>query len=444
MGHKFLEFQPPEIQDQIIELINNLTPDKPSVTYEHYVLITDGSIRWQEWTDQVLFTKAGEVKEFQTVGRDITESKQASEEIQRQRDRAESLLKNAALLNADLDLETVLNTVCEETCSALHVPLSGLLLYNDKSHSFHLAGSSGLPPKVAKSVKPLPRAVYDELVHKLGKSGVVSDLAAVPDLLSVEFLRERGIKHFVYASLKRGNLPMGLLVAGSAGEDYILIEDTPELLSGLADQAASAITNAELFQKLESSNLELLQAYGATIEGWAYALDLKDEETKNHSQRVTEMTLRLAREMGVKDEALGHTRRGALLHDIGKMGIPDAILLKSDPLTEREWAVVHRHPRYAYDMLSPIDYLRPALAIPYCHHEKFDGSGYPRGLKGEHIPLTARIFAVVDVFDALTSDRPYRKAWSREEALDHIKQESGKHFDPQVVAVFLGELNSTG
>ena len=210
----------------------------------------------------------------------------------------------------------------------------------------------------------------------------------------------------------------------------------------LAGQAAIAIDNAELFHKLERSNVGLLRAYDATIEGWAFALDLKDEETVDHSRRVTDMTMRIAREMGVKDEALVHTRRGALLHDIGKMGIPDDILFKPGKLTDDEWEVMRRHPRHAYDMLSPIEYLRPAMEIPYCHHEKWDGSGYPRGLKEEQIPLVARIFAVVDVFDALTSDRPYRKAWSKEEALDHIKQESGKHFDPQVVELFLKEGNN--
>jgi putative nucleotidyltransferase with HDIG domain len=185
-----------------------------------------------------------------------------------------------------------------------------------------------------------------------------------------------------------------------------------------------------------------LRAYDETIEGWSNALELRDEETEGHSQRVTEMTLNIARMMNVKTDELVHVRRGALLHDIGKMGIPDAILLKPGKLTVEEWAVMRKHPVYAYDMLAPIDYLRPALDIPYCHHEKFDGTGYPRGLKGEEIPLPARIFAVVDVYDALTSDRPYRKAWSKEEALKYIHEESGTHFDPQVVEAFLKTINA--
>jgi len=164
---------------------------------------------------------------------------------------------------------------------------------------------------------------------------------------------------------------------------------------------------------------------------------LRDKETEGHTQRVTELTLKLARAMGLTNSDLVHIRRGALLHDIGKMGVPDGILFKEGPLTEEEWKIMRQHPRFAYEMLSPIEYLRPALDIPYCHHEKWDGSGYPRGLKGEEIPLAARLFAVVDVYDALTSDRPYRPAWPRQKTLEHIRQLSGSHFDPQVVETFM-------
>jgi HD-GYP domain-containing protein (c-di-GMP phosphodiesterase class II) len=207
-------------------------------------------------------------------------------------------------------------------------------------------------------------------------------------------------------------------------------------LDAIATQAAIAIDNARLFENLQTANIDLVKAYDATIEGWSRALDLRDKETEGHSQRVAEMTVRLAREMGVKDEELVHIQRGSLLHDIGKMGIPDSILLKPASLTEDEWRIMCQHPLYAYQLLSPIAYLRPALDIPYCHHEKWDGSGYPRGLKGEQIPLAARIFAIVDVWDALSSERPYREAWDKGKILDYIAKQSGLHFDPQVVEVF--------
>jgi PAS domain S-box-containing protein len=190
-------------------------------------------------------------------------------------------------------------------------------------------------------------------------------------------------------------------------------------------------------EQLQHSHRELVEAYEATIEGWSQTLNLRDHETKEHAMRVTEMTLCLARNMGIDDEELVHLRRGALLHDIGKLGIPDQILLKPGPLTEAEWEIMRQHPVYAFDMLSPIQFLEPALAIPYYHHEKWDGSGYPLGLTGEEIPLAARIFAIVDVWDALCSDRPYRSAWSRDKVMDYIRQQTGQHFDPGVVETFV-------
>ena len=198
--------------------------------------------------------------------------------------------------------------------------------------------------------------------------------------------------------------------------------------------------NAKLEQRLgriELLNRELSQAYDATIEGWSRALDLRDHETEGHSRRVTDLTVRLAEAFGISGDDLVHVRRGALLHDIGKMGVPDAVLLKPGPLTDDEWAVMRRHPSYAHEMLSPVEFLRPALDIPFGHHEKWDGTGYPQGLAGEDIPLAARLFAVVDVWDALRSDRPYRRAWDAERTRGHIMALAGTHFDPQVVAVFL-------
>jgi putative nucleotidyltransferase with HDIG domain len=215
-------------------------------------------------------------------------------------------------------------------------------------------------------------------------------------------------------------------------------------LETLAGQAAIAIDNTQLFENLQHANLELGVAYESTIEGWSHALDLRDQETEGHTQRVTEMTLNLAQHFKFNASELLTIRRGAILHDIGKMGVPDAILLKQGGLNEVELTIMRKHPVFAYEMLKPVYYLRDSLDIPYCHHEKWDGSGYPRGLAGENIPLTARIFAVVDVFDALTHDRPYRLAWPREKAFDYIREQSGKHFDPEVVIIFLRKFGKLG
>ncbi len=193
--------------------------------------------------------------------------------------------------------------------------------------------------------------------------------------------------------------------------------------------------------ELAEANQNLTQAYNETIEGWSLALELRDKETVGHTNRVTQMSLLLGQKMGMTEKELLQLRRGSLLHDIGKMGIPDAILLKPGHLTESELKIMQRHPEYAYDMLSPIIYLRPALVIPYCHHEKWDGTGYPNGLKGKSIPLAARLFAVVDVWDALRSNRPYNKPWNDDAVYKHLQALSGTHFDPEIVEEFLTLIN---
>lgn len=238
-----------------------------------------------------------------------------------------------------------------------------------------------------------------------------------------------------------------LLTALKAGADDFISKpfDRYELRARLL-----GITRLNRYQKLlqeraklQEANAQLLAAYEATIEGWSHALDLRDRETEGHSRRVAELTVELAQHLGMSDEEIIHIRRGALLHDMGKIGIPDPILHKPAALSDEEWYIMRKHPQFVYDMLYSVEYLRPALSIPYCHHEKWDGTGYPRGLKGEQIPMAARLFAIVDVWDALTSDRPYRPAWKEGEALAYIREQSGKHFDPQVVDLFFKVLQES-
>jgi HD-GYP domain-containing protein (c-di-GMP phosphodiesterase class II) len=216
--------------------------------------------------------------------------------------------------------------------------------------------------------------------------------------------------------------------------------DWKNYLETLAGQAAIAIAQSMMLTDLKNANEELTEAYEETLRSWSRALNLRHKETDAHTQRVVEISMMLAQKMGLQGERLVHFRRGAILHDIGKMGIPDEILLKPGPLTEDEWQVMRQHPLYAQQLISPIRYLEPALLIPYYHHERWDGSGYPMRLKGEEIPLEARIFAIVDVWDALRSDRPYRKALPDEEATQYIREQSGKQLDPEVVRAFLEML----
>ncbi len=245
------------------------------------------------------------------------------------------------------------------------------------------------------------------------------------------------LRSILCVPLKLKNELIGVLYVDNRAHAGIFKENDLELISAFADQAAVAIDSARLFEDLQDSHRELERAYQATLEGWVRALDLRDKETEGHTQRVTILTHRLARSMGVNDTEIVHITRGALLHDIGKMAIPDGILLKPGQLTEEERKLIQKHPVYAYEMLSPIDFLVPAIDIPYCHHEKWDGSGYPRGLKQDEIPFAARIFPIIDVWDALTSDRPYRKAVPHDEVRRLVRAESGKHFDPLVVEAFM-------
>ena len=220
-------------------------------------------------------------------------------------------------------------------------------------------------------------------------------------------------------------------------ERWFLCQVTPLSI----ERGGAVVSHINITQQIKAQQ-ELLQAYETTLVGWSRAMDLRDNETEGHTQRVTNMTMRIAHELGIDEADIVNMRRGALLHDMGKLGIPDEILLKPDKLTDDEWDIMRKHPVYAYEMLSPIEFLKPALDIPYCHHEKWDGTGYPRGLKGEEIPMAARIFSVADVWDALRSDRPYRKGWTTEKVREYICSQSGKYFDPNVVEAFIELLDS--
>ncbi len=247
--------------------------------------------------------------------------------------------------------------------------------------------------------------------------------------------RANGIVIRLIVPLLWENEPLGIIAAERLGSGFS--EDQLHYAEALASQAAVAIRNAHLFSELTRADIELVRSYDATIEGWSRALELRDHDTEGHTLRVTEMSLRLGAAMRLSEEELKQMRRGALLHDIGKVAIPDSVLLKPMPLNAEERQIMNRHPEYAKSMLENIAFLTPAMDIPYCHHEKWDGSGYPQGLKEKEIPLSARIFAIVDVWDALTHDRPYHRAWPKEEVKRYLKSTSGLHFDPIVVSSFL-------
>ncbi len=339
-------------------------------------------------------------------------------------------------ITSGFDLRGTLDAVLAQVVEALGVDAAEVLVLDPASRTLQYAAGRGFQSPAAERTRlrlgegTAGRAALERATV------CVPDLRSNPEFSRTALARTEGFVFFSCAPLvTKGQLKGVLEVFRRSPLEPD--QEWRDFLTALAGQTAIAIENSTLFASLQRSTDELIMAYDATIEGWSRALDLRDKETEGHTQRVTEMTLALARAYGLGDQELAQIRWGALLHDIGKMGVPDAILLKPGPLSEEEWTIMKLHPKLAFEMLSPIRYLRHALDIPYCHHEKWDGSGYPRGLKEEQIPIAARLFAVVDVWDALRSDRPYRRGWSEDEVLDHIANLSGSHFDPTVVKTFL-------
>ncbi|MFZ5923596.1 MAG: PAS domain S-box protein [Chloroflexota bacterium] len=338
-------------------------------------------------------------------------------------------------ISANFDLNITLEILLSQVTAQLNVHAADILLLDPYSYVLEFAAGHGFQGKQIQSTSLRIGEGLAGLVALERRMLVVPNLAQSERLVRRSILDEGLAYYYGVPLISKGNL-LGVLEVFSRSPHPINTEQL-DYLEALAIQAAIAIDNAKLFGQLQSSNLELMMAYDATIEGWSRALELRDEETEGHTLRVTEMTMKLAKVMGISEKEFTHIRRGALMHDIGKMGIPDKILLKPGTLDEAEWEIMKLHPVYAYEMLQPITFLRPAVDIPFCHHEKWDGSGYPRRLKGEAIPLAARIFAIADVYDALTSDRPYRKAWPKEKAVAYIIEQSGKHFQPEVVEAFV-------
>lgn len=295
------------------------------------------------------------------------------------------------------------------------------------------------------------RAAMERALERESWDLVISDHSVheFDALAALNVLRasERDIPFIIMSSTIGERRAVQLMKAGA--HDYIdktrpgrLLPVIRRELAEARERHARRCAERALREREQQAVLELAAAYEATLEGWARALDLRDRETEGHSRRVTALALQLARKMGVSEEDCVHIRRGALLHDIGKMGIPDSILLKAAALDAEERQVMRRHPEYARELLGGIEFLRAALDIPYSHHEWWDGSGYPRGLRGQEIPLAARIFAAVDVWDALRSNRPYRRAWSAADARHHLQVQAGTHLDPAVVRAFLEMLDS--
>jgi response regulator RpfG family c-di-GMP phosphodiesterase len=376
-------------------------------------------------------------KANETLQADIIERQRAEEKIKRQLEHLTALSAIDRVVASNFDLRISFAEILRHVKAELGIDATDILVLNSTSQILEFGAGLGFRGQDAEKTQMrlgeshAGRAVLERKLIE------IPNLKDQPDNSLLSKLRggEDFVCYYAVPLLAKGEVKGVLEVFQRSA-----LEPDAEwldFLKALAGQAAIAIDNATLFDSLQHSNSELTLAYDATIEGWSHALDLRDKETEGHSRRVTEMTVRLARAFGFSEAELVQVRWGALLHDMGKMGIADGILLKPGPLTAEEWVLMKQHPTIAYEMLAPIRYLRLALDIPYRHHEKWDGSGYPQGLRGEQIPLTARIFAVVDVWDAMRSDRPYRASESEKKVRAYIRSLSGTHFDPKVVEMFL-------
>lgn len=424
--------------DRRKDFIKQLEEQGSITGFEYQMRRKDGSLIWVSENARLVRNTDGSILYYEGFLEDITARKQNEQRIDNQLRQLNALHAIDNAINSNFDLRTTLDVILREVIAQLHADATSVLLFNKESHTLDYTAGRGFLSKAIQHTKLNIGEGYAGRVILDRRMIYIPDLTKTENNRLTEALNIAGENFAAYIGtplIAKGQV-VGVL------EIFQRSPHTPkpdwfDFLSIIADQAAIAIDNAQLFENLQRSNFDLTLAYDATIEGWSRALDLRDHETEGHTRRVTNLTVKLARQMGIPDSDILHIRRGALLHDIGKMGIPDSILHKPDKLTREEWDIMRQHTNYAYQMLTPIKYLKPALDIPRHHHEKWDGTGYPDGLKGEQIPIAARIFAVVDVWDALTSDRSYRDAWTREKAIEYIRSESGKHFDPKVVEMFL-------
>ncbi|GGR03398.1 HD domain-containing phosphohydrolase [Deinococcus ruber] len=453
IGHSITEIVPPELLDEEAQLLTRAFKGEYTPAIETTRLSRSGTRLPVQLSIAPIFDIDGTVVGVSKIAQDISGRRETERQIlqlnarlQRQLDHLSGLREIDLAITSSLDLNMTLGIVLDKVRVQVEADAVTLLLLDPSALTLSYAATRGFRTTVLQgSAVRLGEAVAGQVA--LNRQPVVhNDVEEVPwaagwrALLAREQLRAYAAVPLVAKGKVLGVLEVLRQQPFDASLGWL------ETLQTLAGQAAIAVDSAQLFVELEHSNLELGLAYQETIEGWARALDLRDKETEGHSRRVTDLTVQLCQRLQVSAAELVHIRRGALLHDIGKVGISDAILLKPGPLTAEEWVEMRRHPSYAMELLGPIQFLRAALEIPQHHREKWDGSGYPQGLRGTAIPLAARAFAVVDVYDALTNDRPYRAAWPVERALAYVEAEAGTQFDPLVVHAFLAlhcDLNAS-
>jgi HD-GYP domain-containing protein (c-di-GMP phosphodiesterase class II) len=434
IGQRIGDVLPRELASNILKALQQTRTKRGTIPFEYSL----GQADTERWFEARLVPASQ--GQFIVVVRDATRHKQAEEKIKSQLTRMAALRAIDLAISSSLDLNLALSVVLSQVTAQLSVDAADILLLNPQNILEFKTGL-GFRTNVLQQTR---LQMGDGFA---GMAALQQKIISVPDLQQGKtgFLRPPRFLSEGFCSYY--GLP--LIAKGRVRGVMEIFHRTPlrpdadwlDFMETLAGQAAIAVENAILLKELQRTNFELTLAYNTTIEGWSRALDLRDRDTEGHTERVTDMSIKLARRLGLSESELVHIRRGAILHDIGKLAISDSILLKTEPLTGDEWEVIHQHPRYAYELLSPISYLSQAIDIPHYHHEKWDGTGYPNGLRENQIPQYARLFAVIDVYVALTSYRPYRSAWSNQKAIDYIRDQTGKHFDPAVVPEFLKTID---
>lgn len=368
---------------------------------------------------------------------DLSEFRKAEEKLSIQVDRMQALGNIDRAIISTMDLDFITDVVFDQINAQLGVEFSLLFLNAEDSRNLLCQYSRGLHLIKDNGHHTNPNPALAQRVIAKGEPIIIEDLTETSWFAENEASFPYDDLKF-YAGIPLFNLGETIGVLEVCSKDAFSPDpDWVSFFNMIAGQTAIAIVHVNQFHDIRRLNADLLNSYENTLEGWARVLEFKDRETKGHSDRVTQMAMKLGQAMGMTTDELVHLRRGAVLHDIGKLCIPEKILFKEGPLDEYEWEIMKQHPIYAQEFVADIQFLQPATNILLFHHERWDGSGYPLGLKGKQIPLAARIFMVIDVWDALSFDRPYRKAWSLDKVRKYLRESAGKLFDPKVVEVFL-------
>ena len=432
---KIQRLVPSHVAEIIESHLSALRRSAKIISFEFNLIASDHP-RWYE-AQISSYSRDGAI----LLARDVTAHKLTQGRMQNQLRQLSALRSIDLGIASGLDLKLLLSMLLDQVTALLHIDAACVLLLNHETNTLQFSSGKGFKTGALQSARLKVGEGFAGRVALERRMINIANLAgAAPDLQRSGLVTdERFVSYYGVPLVAKGRT-LGVLEVFHRSPLHP-DADWLEFLNIISGQAAIAIDSAVMFRELQRSNVELGLAYDAAIEGWARTLDLRDKQPEGHTRHVAELTVKLATNMGVENKNVVHIRRGAILHDIGKVAIPDEILFKAGPLTVEEWEIMRRHPAIAVDLLSPISHLSPALEIPRCHHEKWDGTGYPDHLHGEQIPFAARLFALADVYNALITDRPYRQAWTRQDAVKYIQNEAGHHFDPRLVPEFLKLVN---